>query len=380
MPAPATAVDFSTFPVWPGPALGSPVGTLGPVAPIDRESALSVPAVSRGVRLIAGQVAGLPLEQVAPGSQVVRSPLLEQIDPHTPSVVTIAQTVTDLILDGVSFWRVTARDAAGWPVSARHLDVEAVTQALSGGLQPVASRLPSGLDPLAPVEVAGERISPGDVIRFDSPFPGALTSGARPIRRALKLAQLSELLADDPDARAYWRTRDGSEPTDDELSAFLSQWAAARRARTEAFVPSALERVTNPAPSAADLQLSALLRQADLDIANVLGLDPEDLGLNTTSRTYQNSTDRNRDRVNTLLAPYMAAITGRLSLGDITPRGHVVRFRLADLLRADDSTRWANYAVAAGLGAMTLPEIRAAEGLPALPVVPPAITPPGGSE
>ena len=45
-----------------------------------------------------------------------RSPLLEQIDPDVPNVVTLAQTIEDLLFDGVSWWMVTRVGADRYPL------------------------------------------------------------------------------------------------------------------------------------------------------------------------------------------------------------------------------------------------------------------------
>jgi hypothetical protein len=120
-------------------------------------------------------------------------------------------------------------------------------------------------------------------------------------------------------------------------------------------------------PTPADLQLVQLQERAALDIANLIGLDPEDLGVSTTSRTYQNATDRRQDKINDVLAAYMRAVTDRLSMNDVTKRGFSVAFDLDNYMKADPITRWTTYQMAEGLGAITVDEIRTEEGMPALP-------------
>src|SRR5690606_1935420 len=138
--------------------------------------------------------------------------------------------------------------------------------------------------------------------------------------------------------------------------------------------PAALEYHTVDAPSPAELQLVELQRQAALDLANALGLDPEDIGISTTSRTYQNAIDRRRDRINDVLAPFMRASTDRLSMGDVTRRGYRVTFDLDDYLKANPTERWGMYEKAIQLGVMDVAEVRAREDLP--PTEPAAAEPP----
>lgn len=339
--------------------------------PVSRRDALGVSAVLRGRNLLCS-IATLPLVTRDRDRREVRSPLLEQIDPDVANVVTLSQTVEDLVFEGLSWWRVTRRDAAGWPVSAIHLDVGTVS------LQPPPDEwrklrtLPSELRlPGAVVWVHGEPVPTRDVIRFDSPNPGILTAAARAIRRAMLLDQAAVTYAHDPRPLDYFSPADGADPVDDdEVKAILDDWRKSRQARSTAYVPAALQYQTVDSPSPADLQLAELQRQVTIEIANSLGLDSEDLQVSTTSRTYANAVDRRRDRINDVLAPYMRAITDRLSMNDVTRRGHVVVFDLDDYMRANPTERWSTYQTGLSNEVLSVQEVREMEGLPAIPVEP----------
>lgn len=354
----------------------------GPVKPIDqlfaemqhstgttatRRQALSVPAVRRGRNMLCS-IATMPLEQVGPDNTVRASPLLAQIDLDVANVVTISQTVEDLVFDGISWWLITAEDLAGFPVAARHLDVSAVS------LQPpkdhrTPAPLPSGADPReAVVWVDGEPVGASRIIRFDSPNPAVLQHAGREMRRAILLDKAADMYADDPRPLDYFTPADGADPVDDdEVEEILAKWKSARRRRSTGWIPAAMAYNTVDAPSPQQLQLAELARQATLDIANALGIDPEDLGLSTTSRTYSNDVDRRRNKLNDVLAPYMRAITDRLSMGDVTRRGYRVRFNTTEYLMPNPGERWIIYETAVRMKAMTLDEVRAKEGEPPLP-------------
>jgi hypothetical protein len=365
---PAVAPRRELFSWSPAPFLpgGTYVGTLGNVARVTRDEALSVVGVKRGRDLLCS-IATLPLETRGPSSDLVRSPLLEQIDPTVANVVTLAMTIEDLLFDSVSWWRVTKTDGAGYPQFARHVDLGAVSMSPPPGYP--LHTLPSGMFPDGIVWVNGGPVSGSDMLRFDSPNGPLLAHGARAIRRALKLAQASEMYADDPEARAYWVPREGADPADDEqVTEMLDSYAEARRTRAEAYIPAAVERVAISSSSPADLQLVQLQQRSDLEIANLMGLDPEDLGISTTSRTYANATDRRQDRLNNVLTPIMKAITDRLSMNDITKRGYRVAFNLNDYMKADPATRWETHSIAIDKGVKSVQEVRADEGLPEVPV------------
>lgn len=308
---------------------------------VGRAEALSVPAVLRARNLICSSPATLPLIQRDASLAVVRLSLLEQIDPDVPNVITIAQTLEDLFFDGVSWWRVLARGFDDYPTYAEHLDWSSVSVQYPSGRTPAP--LPGGYDPRrAQIYVNGElvRDPARELIRFDGPNPGLLSAAGRAIQRAVLLDTTSALYADNPRPLDYFTPTDGADPADDaDVQKILDDWARWRKRRTTGYIPAALTYNTVDTPTPAELQLIELQRKATLDLANATGLDPEDFGVSTTSRTYQNAVDRRRDRINDTYSPYMTAVTHRLSMGDITRRGYKVTFDLDEYLRADPKTR-----------------------------------------
>jgi hypothetical protein len=342
--------------------------TMGTIAPkVSKEEALQVPAVLRGRNLICGSLAALPLYQIDDQRKRVSSQLLSQIDSDVANVVTLSQTLEDLLFEGIAWWQVKAVGFDDFPVSAKHVDVTAVSMEPPPGF-PIHT-LPSGQLPGGYVYVSGEQVPANHVIRFDSPNPPLLVHAARAIRRALKLEQTGDKYAEQPQARGFFTPAEGADPAeDDDIQELLTEWEAARRAHATGYVPAALKY--NPLQwSPADLQLAELKRKATLDIANAMGLDPEDLGLSVDgkSMTYNNAVDRRQDRINECYAPYLRAIEDRLSMTDVTPPGKSVHFDLDGFMKADSKTRWETYSIASGLGALTTEEIRKEENRPTLP-------------
>lgn len=346
-----------------------------------REDALSVPSVLRGRNLICS-ISTLPLEAIDASNRVQDHPLLAQIDPNVPNVVTLAMTIEDLLLSSVSWWRITAFDHDGMPYSAVRYAPDQVSMQPPPGYG--HGYLPSGLptepaDDLGPkpgryVWMGGEPVPFDEVMRFDSPNPGLLECGSKAICRALALDAAAELYAGNPQARGFFTPTDpATDPGDDaKIIAALDAWQTARQERLDGYVPAALKYnpVNNPTP--VELQLVEMKRQANLDIANEMGLDPEDLGLSTTSRTYQNATDRRKDRINDTYAPYMRAITDRLSMPDVTKTGERVRWSLDDYLKADPKTRAEVQQIYHTIGVTDSQEIRHEEGLPPRAITLPA--------
>jgi hypothetical protein len=330
---------------------------------VTRTEALSVAAVQRGRNSLCS-IATLPLVQYK-GLEIVQSSFLAQIDPDVANVVTLSQTIEDLAFDGISWWLITAQDFAGYPLAARHLDVGAVSLDPPKGQ---ANPFPSGRDArgVKIVWVHGEATPADRLIRFDSPNPGLLTANARAVRRALLLDQLASTYANNPRPLDYF-TDNLDDPSidpmdDDEVDAFLAEWQADRKRRSTGWIPSTVKRVDVDAPSPAELQLVELQRQVTLEIANGLGADPEELGVSTTSRTYFNAADRRISKINERFAPYMSAITQRLTMGDVTRRGYVVKFDLTDYLKPDPAAQVAYWRGLFDMDAISSDEVRAAAG------------------
>jgi len=340
---------------------------------VGREEALSVPAVLRGRNMLCS-ISTLPLEAVDAQNRVQDHPLLGQVDANVPNVVTLAMTVEDLLFEAVAWWRITDFGPDGYPVSAVRYAPEQVSMTPPSDYR--HGLLPSGLptEPAADaamlpgraVWMGGEPVTWDQVIRFDSPNPALLVSGQRAIARAIALDKTADLYAGNPQARGFFAPADpNADPgNDDEIIKALDDFAEARSKRLDGYVPAALvyNPISNPTP--AEMQLVEMQRRADLAIANALGVDPEDIGLSTTSRTYQNATDRRKDRVNDVLAPYMKAVTDRLSMPDVTRDGVTVRFSLDDYLKADPKTRAEVQQAYVTMGVTDAAEVRAAEGLP----------------
>lgn len=324
---------------------------IAPVAAISRASAIQVPAVKRCRDLIAGGIGQLPLNVYDSERVQLVNDLLPQPEKNRGRVVTMTATVEDLLFEKVAWWRVEERAWDGYPRFVRRIDPWRVT-----------------VDPhKREVRIDGKVIPDKDLIRFDSPNDALLVSAARAIRTALKLDATAAQYADDPQAREYFTpAEDAEEVDDDEVRQHLSDWKQARKERSVGYIPAHLELHAGQMISPKDLQLADARQHAVLEIARAAGVDPEELGVSTTSRTYANQFDRRKAFLDFALAPYMRAIEDRLSMGDVTKRGNYVRFNLDAFLRSDTLSRWQSYEVGLRVGAITQPEIRDLEDKPQL--------------
>jgi hypothetical protein len=347
----------------------------GQVAPrISRTEALQVPAVLRSRNLIAGTLAHLPIH-IRDKERKIVSPttLLDQIDPDIPNVVTFAQTYEDLLFEGLSWWRVTETGWHGYPTFAQHISpdrvhVSGVDLPLSNGNAAYGSKQ---------IYVDGRPVFDDEIIRFDSPNPPLLRHAARAIRTCLRLDTTAATYADEPLPLGYFTPRDGApiQRNEAEIQDMLDKWEALRRHKAWGYVGAQWEaRVIQF--NAEQIQLADQRQHAVLEIARAAGIDPEDLGVSTTSRTYQNSEQRRLDLLDFTLAAYVAAVEQRLSMRDVLPRGYEAKVNFDGFLRADTKTRMEAYQIGKAVGAYTHDEIRELEDRPATPEPKPPPAPP----
>ncbi len=371
-------------------------GTLAP--PVSRQLALQVPAVARARNMICSPLASLPTRVFGPGQREVTDVTYlpsGNIDPDIANVVVKAQVFEDLFFDSVAWLRVTAFGWHGYPIEARHIPVSSVSVAPAGPLLPSQRQItpdepyPRG----GQVYIDGRPVADNEVIRIDSPNPPLLVHAARAIRTCLLLDQAAALYARDPQPLGYFTPADGADPVDDDdIQELLDQWNAQRSAQSWAYIPQALKANTlswNPE----QLQLADQRQHAVLEIARAAGLEAEDLGVSTTSRTYANREQRNQDRINFTLGPYLSAFDQRMSMRDVLPRGYCTRTDFAGFLRGDTLTRMQAYQIGEQVGAYTPDEVRELEdkppltpaqkaGLTPMPPAPaaPAAPAPGGAQ
>lgn len=369
-PAAGTAPAMMTFSATSGPIdalVSGMLGAWGNTGWIGRDDALSVAAIKRGRDQICS-IATLPLANFR-GIDQVPSTFLTTLDPDVPRVVMLAQTVEDLLCDGVSWWRKLGLDYRGYPIAARRLEPSSVSLDPPPGITPAP--LPSGLDPRdALVWVDGIPTRASELIRFDSPNGPLLRHGARTIRRAIVLDMLAGMYARNPRPLDYFTDGDDMSVrayTPAEIDVFLAEWRHNRSRSGTAYIPKALMRADVNAPSPAELQLVELQKQVTLELANLLGIDPEEVGVSTTSRTYFNAIDRRTGKINETFAPYMSAITDRLSMGDVTPLGQAAKWDLTDYLKPDPATQVVYWKGLFDMGAIDSADVRGFAGIPGPP-------------
>jgi HK97 family phage portal protein len=319
---------------------------------IDRTSALQVPAVKGARDKICGPLGGLPLNLSGPDRRNVPWALFERPEPDRITAYTLAMTAEDLLFDENAWWRILSRDWRGYPTKVRRLHPRSVTVRKD-------NKVYASKNGQHHAGTATEWVPDDQLIRFDSLNEGLLTAGARAIRTCLRLDAAAAKYAEGSPPVDWFES---DEPIDDPQQ-LVSDWAAARQANMTGFVPWGI-RYKRDGWTPEQLQMAESRNHAVLEIARISGVDPEELGVSTTSRTYANQFDRRKAFLDFTLGPYLTCIEQTLSGPNVTPRGYRARFDLDAFLRSDPAGRYAAYRLGLDVGALTEAEIREAEDKP----------------
>ncbi|WP_380166600.1 phage portal protein [Jannaschia sp. R86511] len=343
---------------------------------VTRDHAMRVPSVRRARAIICPTVGGMPLRAMrlpaaangrpaptSPDSTPVFRQMLARPEPDTVRSSTLTWTVDSLLFHGVAWWYVTGRDAQGFPLEVERVDVSRVQ-----------------VDAAERVQIDGVLVRDEDVIRFDAPDEGVLNTSAELLCTALDLLRTTRVMSQPTAPLTVLRDlrTDGEPVSREDADGILDDWERNRRRRALAWVPANVG-VEHPDWDPAKLGLSESREQTAIDVARAFNLPASWLAApDGGSLTYRNARDLRTDLVGLTLAPFMTAITERLSMPDVTPRGQVVEFDTSGFLAGSRRDRIDDAAAAVGAGLMSVDEARReflqlppAEAAPA-PVAPPA--------
>lgn len=322
--------------------------------------AMALSAVIACVNLRANIIGQLPLDAYRAGPdgsslRVARQPqLIANPNPKITRSIWLRQMSVSRDLWGNAIGLIVGRDAAGYPATVEWLNPQTVRFDESAG------RLAATIN-ASPVPVADLLIIPSFVV------PGSQV-GIAPLRRT----GLVELNRRAQDFGADW-FRNGAVPSmvvrsDQELTAAQAQQISDRmtsrwRARKPAVIGAGLT-VDQFAVKADESQFLETLRHVQVDICQVFGVPPEEIGIATagSSVTYANREQRVQQILVNSLNADLVVVQEILTAN--TARPQFVRFNTGALLRSDLATRYASYQTAITAGFLDINEVRALEDRP----------------
>lgn len=291
----------------------------GEVAEVTRESALSIPPLKRGRDILVGVIAGMVLREYAGEAEVPAAWLHNSTSGISPWH-RMAGTIDDLIVYDWSAWAVH-RDSAG-----------AITDAL---------RIPYERwevdDFTGAVTVDGQPVSAEEIIVFPgSGSGGILQTGAQTIKgyRALERSWIGRAQNPIPLVELHQTTDEpltdgeGEDDEEDEIQRLIDEWGAARLSPNGAigYTPHNVE-VRVHGTAATDMFVEAR-NAAVLDVARLLNMPASllDGSMSTSTLTYSTTEGKRSEFDDYTIPTWIAPIEARLSLDDVAPAGHVIRF------------------------------------------------------
>lgn len=322
------------------------------VATILPEVALQVPSFVKALKTYAHTISAFPLREYVNGNATVVRPFLRQPSKNTTAAAEMMRLVSDLLMFDRAYWRVIERTWDNFPSTIVRMPAAEVST-LDG------RTMWNGI----PVD---ER----NVIRFDGDgLGGWLHTGATAVTIAAALEAATLRYADSPLPTMILKNT-GADLPESLVDDILTAWEEARVSRSTAYLNSTIEAQPQ-GWNAAELQLVDAKNAAAVQIARMANLDPvwTGAGVPGSSLTYSNRVDLYRQLLDTALTPVMNLISQRLSLNDVTPRGHEVDFDTSVFLRGNPTDLAGLIGQMLPLGVLTVDESRQLLDMPNMGVM-----------
>jgi HK97 family phage portal protein len=318
---------------------------------VDTNTALGVPAIYRGVTLIADAIGALGLHSYRNGRIVKPTPqILVRPNPQETRIETISAMAASLILDGNYIAVLGERGANGLPDFFYPVAIDRVN------LTRVDGRIVYRID---------EQVYEADEILHIKNFtlPGEFFG--RGIVETQKQAIGKEIAINEYASRYF----DGGvnptaviksgnpDLTQEEADALKTAWLSMYSGRNRQ--PAVLNSTTDFEILSSNAQESQLIEaqiQGLTEAANILGLPAYYLGAPNSSRTYANVEQENLQLVRWSIQPIAERIEQALS--DLLVRGQTAKFNYDTLLRTDTLSRYQAHAVGLTNGFLTVDEVR----------------------
>jgi hypothetical protein len=314
-----------------------------------RQSAMELPAVARGRNLIVSTIPRFPLVDLDVGQSVPVRPDLSAITDRAQRLAALDEYRADMrafrnaqptwlysAADGTSpqlrlSWTIDDLMFYGWSCWWRTNDATSRFP-LSAG------RIPFGdwsINADNRVEVHGQVQDDDRVIVIPGLHEGILSFGRRTLTDARSLYDIVRQRLVNPAPQLNLHQVDGPDMTPTQIDELVDAWALARQGGRGGVGYTSKHIELQELGAAADAQLMIEARNAaSLDLARMIGVSANRLDATSAkaSLNYETATGRNQEFIDFDIALYMTPITARLSMDDVTARGHRVEFDLTDFV------------------------------------------------
>jgi Phage portal protein len=275
--------------------------------PVDEGTALTVPAVQRGLQIISSLASRLPLLATDTAGTAFELPCLTHTDgPITPAKRQ-ASVVRDLIFYNHSLLSVT-RDSAGFITDFNHVPV---------GLWAIDSR--------GNIVVDGKTVPAKDYVYVPSLMPAGFLDVARDsIRQYRNITQTINNRTAAPEPVVVIKETSDLKPTVEEVDDMIAQLTDSLQNKRGGIVyqPHGLEISGFGSTDSANALMLEAREALRKDLANFIGIPVGLLdGTNGDSSTYQNAVDERNELLELTLKTWIEPLADRLSQDDCTPSG-----------------------------------------------------------
>ncbi len=327
-------------------------------------TAMQVPAFVKCLKVYTNTISAFPLKEYVGKDQVVARGVLVQPNPQTTYASIMGRTVQDLLLYGFAYWRVAARAWDGYPTEFDWMPYSQVSFMPDATTEAMMDPIPA----FGTIYWNGVPVPPRDVVRFDGDSTGGwLDTMASAVNTAAALEAAALRYAEYPVPNVILKNS-GADLPGAVVDDLLEAWETARTNRSTAYLNSTISTESVGGFSPNDMQLTdarnasalAVARQANLDAAWVNATQ------SGSALTYANRVDLYRQLLDLSLTPVMLQISQRLSMNDITPRGHAVEFDTSVFLRGNPAEIAALIATLRPLDVISIDESRELLDLPDL--------------
>jgi hypothetical protein len=331
----------------------------------DRATAMQIPAFVDALKTYTHTISAFGLREYRYDQPVVARSFLQMPSKIYPYASVIQRTLSDLLMYDRAYWLVTERTFDGYPSSIEVMRVEDVidTPAVYSGIaenyQP----------PADPFYYLARQVPTRDVIKFyGSGEGGWLANGATAISTAAALEAATLMYSETPIPTVALKNSGPDLPAE-QVDLLLAAWEEARANRGTAYLNNTIDAQVMGF-SARDVQLVEAKNMAAISIARLANLDPVFVGAGIpgSSLTYSNRVDLYRNLLDTALTPIMNLFEQRLSMPDVTPRGHTIKFDTTAFLRANPAELADLITKLVPLGVLTTEEAKIVLDLPTLGV------------
>ncbi|AKI28618.1 Putative portal protein [Gordonia phage GMA5] len=289
-----------------------------PASSVTRAQAMSVPAVKRARGIICTTTARTPLRAYRGSTALDPQPLwIDRTDGPVSPYHRMVWTIDDLMFYGWSLWA-CARTKSGVVIAADRVPFDRWKIDDKGVVVYIDE---NGTETPA---------DPRSVILIPGSDEGLLASSAGAIRHAADLLASASKASENPSAYIELHQTNDLPITEEQARGMIAKWAAARRGENGgvAFTSHGVE--VREHGSYSEHLLVEGRNAAALDVARAVHLPGSalDATVEKSSLNYETTEGKTADLIDFGLSSYMSAITARLGMDDVVPRGTSVRFVL----------------------------------------------------